>query len=380
MPTLRKIGNILSYSIIFIFAIIAIVRLYPFNLTLTEILSGAYDDWCMYINTALDIKHNGLLISEAKGDYDYPNGFFYSYFIGLCFVIFGENPIPVYILQSCLLGITVAIVFWTYRDKMKLKTSIYFIITLFVFALLDVNKYYSFRFLSENLVIFTIALFFYCFIKGIENKKTGLLLSSALFLGLSILTRPNLFPVGVIIFMAICFWTYKGKIKFSNLFWFLILLFSSVSLLALRNKLVSGNFTFFPVNSFAFFKAFFFNPDAMLEHIFKKFLFCVGYLPAIVPEFNWRPHWTLMWIIYFAYLFFRFKEKRKFEIWESVSHIFIFTYFGILVFVIDMNLLTVYGFRYIIPANFVVLVFVFLGLEKIFEIIQLQFVASSSRR
>jgi len=365
MLTVRKLGNILAYSFIFIFAGIALIRLYPFDLSLTEILSGAYDDWCMYINTALDIKRNGLLISSAKGDYDYPNGFFYNYFVAFCFLIFGENPVPVYILQSCLLGITIAIVFWTYRDKMNPKTSILFIVMLFIFALLDVNKYYTFRFLSENLVLFTLAMFFYCFIKGIENKKYGLLISSALFLGLSVLTRPNLFPIAILILLAICFWSIKGKIKFTSALFFLLILFSSISLLAFRNKLVSGNWTFFPVNSFTFFKEFFFHPDNMLVHMFKKFLFCVGYLPAIVATFHWRVHWTIMWILYFTYLFLRFKEKRKFEIWESVSHLFIFAYLGSLVFVIDINLLTVYGFRYVLPLNFMVLVFAFLELERI---------------
>jgi hypothetical protein len=359
----RKPADVLALSFIFIFPLIAFFQLYPFHQSLKEILGASNDDWCMYIKTALDIKHNGLLIQGVTGDYDYPNGFFYSYFVAFCFTLFGESPAPVYIFQSALLGATIAFVYVTYRNKMSPLSALLFIVTLIFFAFLDVHKYYSFRFLSENLVIFTLAVFFYYLFKGIDTKKTKCIVVSAIFLGISILTRPNLFPVGIVLFLALCFFSWRGRLSVSQLFQFFFIVCSLISLLALRNKLVSGNWTFFPINSFGYFQLYFSNPNLAFEHIYKKLLFCTGFLPFLYPAFQFRPHWILMWMVYLIYLIVRLKQREKFEVFEIISHLFIFTYFGLLVFVIDAKLLTIYGFRYVIPAIFIVLPFVFFAFD-----------------
>lgn len=362
---LLKMANALAVLFIFIFPIVTFFQLYPFQQSLADILNASNDDWCLYINTALDIKHNGLLIHNVKGDYDYPNGFFYSYFVAFCFSLFGENPAPVYILQSALLGCTIALVYNSFKTKMSPLSGLLLIVTLIVFAFLDVHNYYTFRLLSENLVIFTLVLFFYFLFKGLENSKRKPILVSAVFLGLSILTRPNLFPVGIVLAIVLCFLSFKGKITFPNLILFLVLASAVISLLALRNKLVSGHFTFFPVNSFGFFQSYFLHPNILFEDMYKKFMFCIGFLQVLYPSYHFRPHWVVMWLAYLIYWVIKLKQKEKFEVWEIISHLFILTYFGLLVFVIDTKLIVVYGFRYIIPALFFVLPFVFIGFDKL---------------
>lgn len=363
IKSLRKAADILAGAFVFIFPLITFIQLYPFHQSLQDILLASDDDWCLYITTALDIKHHGLLISSVQGDYDYPNGFFYSYFVAFCFTLFGESPAPVYIVQAFLLGATIALVYNTFKSKMSALAGLLFISTLIVFAFLDVHKYYTFRFLSENLVIFTLALFFYFLKKGLEKMKTEHFGFSAIFLGLSTLTRPNLFPVALVFFLALCFLAWRGKIQYRSLIIFYIMASGVICLLALRNILVSGHLTFFPVSSLGFFRSYLFHPIMTLELVFKKLLFCTGFLPVLDPSYNFRPHWILMWIAYLYYLLTKLKVKGKLTSFEIITHLFIFSYFGLLIFVIQAELLTIYGFRYVFPGVFIVLPYVFLEFD-----------------
>ena len=361
----KRTNDLLACSLILIFGMIAAIRLYPYQNELAEILNGPLDDWKMYAQTALDIHSNGLSIPSVNGDYDYPNGFLYNYFLAICFSIFGTNTTPIYIIQSCFVGLSIFVAYKTFREHMRPMTGMIFLIVFFLFGLLDMNKYYSFRFLSENLIILLLALFFYQTKKAIETESWLNFLSSGMFLGLGIMTRPNLFPIALLMIMIFTFYTIKKKINFSN---YSILLTSFVicsSILALRNLSVTGNMTFFPVNSFTFFKQYFTHPDLMAENIFHKLLFTGGYLSFINPVFQWRPHWTILWIIYFIYSILKIRKKENFEIWEKQMHLFILSYAAIMIFVIDTNLIGCYGFRYILPLVFTVLPFAFLSAEKV---------------
>lgn len=362
----KNTGNLLALSFILVFGLLAIIRLYPFTNELSEILNGPLDDWKMYAQTALDIKNNGLGITSQAGDYDYPNGFFYNYFLAFCFFIFGENTTPVYILQSCTLGLVIWIVYNTYKNRMLPKTGIVFISIFFVLALLDMNLHYSFRFLSENIVILSLSLFFYFLKNAFDKKKNLYFILSALSLGLSLMTRPNLLPIVIVIGLVMSIFLFQKKMSGRNYLFFISVLIASSSLIALRNVFVTGQLTFFPVNSFAFFKIYFFHPDLILTNIAHKFMFCLGYLSFINPAFQWRIHWTMIWIIYLLYLITKIRRKEKTEEWEKIIHLLILLYTGMLIFIIDTNLIGCYGFRYVIPAIFSVLPYSILFLEKFF--------------
>jgi len=359
----RRTGNILAIAIILAFGVLSLVRLYPFENSLKDILISK-DDWGNYARFALDIKHNGILIPSLHENYFAPAGFLYNYFIALCFFIFGENTVPVFIIQNLLLGFSVALIYWGFCNKMKPLTGLAFLLTLFFFALFDVSKHYSFRLLSENLAIFTISIFFYCFIKGIEKNKLSLQISAAVFMGLSILTRPNIFLFGIVLIVIVTFYFLKQKkAGMLNLILFVFFLILITSFLAIRNHFVCGSWTFLPLKDFSFEEYFFKQHGFALGHYIKKTLFCFGFLSPLEPGYQWHPHWTIMWIGYFIYLFFRVKEKRKYEIWEVTSHLFILCYYFLLLLV-DVNLGN-YGYRFLIPATFIILPFSFIALDKL---------------
>jgi FtsH-binding integral membrane protein len=110
-------------------------------------------------------------------------------------------------------------------------------------------------------------------------------------------------------------------------------------------------------------------------HYVKKVLFCFGFLNAVEPTYHWFPHWTLMWLGYFTYIFFLVRSKTKIELPEKVAHLFIFTYFASLVLVGQVEN---YGFRMLIPVNFFVLAFAFMAVDKVLPLLKKKAISSES--
>ncbi len=335
-----------------------------------------------------------------------PAGFLYNYFIALCLVIFGEKSLPIFVMQHLMLGLSVALVYWTFRDKMRSFTSLVFLCTLFVFALKDVYKNYSPLLLSENLALFTISLFFFCFVKGFEKNNLLLQLMAAILLGLSILTRPNIFTYGIVLIPLVASYYFKkGKTGFRNLLIFVFVLVLSSSFLFIRNYLLLREFYFLPSNMSTINGIIHFHPipssvdlskvdmnllytklylnKSIVNYIeyaiqkpgifsyfyFKKILFCLGYLPILLSGvYAVRLRWVIMWIGYFTYLFLHIRNREKWEIWEVAAHLYILSYYGSLIMTTTVHS---YGYRMLIPAIFFVLVFAFMALDRLwFQYIQ----------
>ncbi|MEI6851429.1 MAG: glycosyltransferase family 39 protein [Bacteroidota bacterium] len=359
----KQTGNIFAVLVVMVFGILSIVRLYPYENSLQSTIIG-YDDWCSYGQYALDIKHHGLSIPMVNEDYFMPAGFIYPYFLALCFNLFGENNIPVYIIQSLMLGFSVAIIYWTFSDKMRPLTALIFLFTLTLFALLDVSKYYTFRMLSENLTLFLVSGFFYCLKKGFTKNHLSWQLAAAALMGLSILTRPNIFPFALVLIIIVTYYYLKkGKASITPLLLFVSVLILSSSILVFRNHHITGHWTWLPVQGMSFGKGIFSFDSFSFSLIAKKTLFCLGYLPALVSSYTWRPHWMLMWAGYFAYFILRLKNFRQTELWEVTVHLFILIYYAVLLLIAPV--LGSYGFRLLIPALLLVLPFSFMAIDLI---------------
>ena len=102
--------------------------------------------------------------------------------------------------------------------------------------------------------------------------------------------------------------------------------------------------------------------EISLTHLLKKTLFCFGYLPALNKEYHLRPHWIIMWLGYFIYMFFRIKSKNKIQFWELIIQLFIIFYYGLSIIFVQIDS---YGFRAFLPANFIILAFSIIGIEKL---------------
>lgn len=395
----KRAGTILAVIFIAVFFVLSLTRNYDFK-SFESILNDVGNDWGTYARCALDIKDNGLLMPSAKTAYCSPAGFLYNYFIALCLMIFGEKSLPIFVVQHLMLGLSVALIYWTFRDKMKGLIGLAFLCTLFFFALKDVYKNYTPLLLSENLALFTVALFFFCFVKGFEKDNIFLQFASAVLVGLSILTRPNIFVYGIALLPLVAsYYVKRGGRGYRNLLIFVLALIIGSSFLGIRNYLLLKQFIFLPtnmssidglrnfhpipvsvdlskatenllyaklhidkmiVNYAEYIKQ---EPDLFFQFYFKKILFCLGYLPILLPGAQApRLRWMAMWTGYFAYLFLHIKNREKWEMWEVSVHLYILCYYGTLVMTTTVHN---YGFRMLIPGIFFVLVFAFIALDKL---------------
>jgi len=394
----KSTGNILAILVVVIFLALALVRLYPYENNLqTYLKTETGNDWLAYTEFGLDIARNGILLPAVASSYNVPAGFLYNYFVALCFIIFGESLIPIYIIQHIMMGLAVALIYWTFRDKMNGLTGIMFLGVIFIFTLLDAGKYYVVRVLSENLMFFTISLFFFCFIRGIEKKNIKLQLFSAFLMGTIVLTRPETILFAAALILVVSLFYFQKRLKgFTYLVLFITIMALGMSFLGIRNRLACGEWEFLPKGKGAFRQQGYPIPPSIdlskidtnplyarlnigsnispyleymrqepllfFEYLFKKVLFSFGFLSILVPYFRWRPHWTLMWIGYFIYLFLRIRERKKFEMWEIVVHVYILCHMSILILYTNIGS---YGFRRFISVTNFVLLFSFLALDKV---------------
>jgi len=336
----------------------SIFRSLYFGSDLTEVLKGV-DDWSRYAKQGLDIKNNGLLISSIEDNYNGPGGFLYNYFVAFLFFIFGYSLAPIYTIQTLLLGLSVAFIFWTFKDLMKKKTQIIFLCSLFAFATLDVFHHYCHVLLSENLGLFLFSTFIYSFYKsindlpGIIQKRTTILIIAAT------LVRPNLVPL-LVLYIGILFLLKsrkKSPISFS-LSPHLIIVLIGVLIIPTRNFIQTGSWTILPTEG---------TSDSQYqiitsrpEYFLKKIAFCFGYLSYLAPEYKVRFHWIVMWFGYFIYFANQLKKIRQTKLSEISIHVFIVTY---LVFSIVFITVHSYGYRSMLLINFIVLSFSILGFE-----------------
>ena len=345
--------------ILFFFVLIPFVRLYTIPHTAYSSSPGT-DDWDFYLRNALEIKNGGLLIPSFKDAYGYPGGFFYNYFVAACFTVFGTHVKLVYCIQSILLGCSVVLIFLAFRERMQTRIRYLFLVSLFVFALLDVSSNYSMKLLSENLAVFTISGFVYFLLKGISTGKTIHQLLAVLLLVVSVLTRPALQPYGVLfaLLLMLYFFIYKRRERMKA-FSLLIILLVGISALAIRNYIVCGKFIFLP--AYGMNESFSQINQLSFSFLVKKVLFMFGYLSALAPEYRIRPHWILMWIGYITYVVLMIRS-RKYNLSEVPLHLFILVFCGFTIFFVTVDS---YGFRSFIPVTFVILPFSFIAVNNI---------------
>lgn len=270
------------------------VKLSTGFVALEELLVGV-DDWNRYARHALDIKYNGWLIPSVNQVYNGPGGFLYNYFLALVFTIFGDQTLPVYVIQGILLSISFVLIFKAFEKLFKGSEQIVFAAILSVAVILDFTLNYTVILLSENLGI----IFFSWGIYLLSRDRTNLLFY--VVAGLAILTRPNLLPIFAIIIVFrllgnIRSFSRKVVIKLITGGGVLILI---LGVLPARNYLITGEIRVMPVEGMS---------DGLnqllsgnITYFFDKILFCIGFLRSLMPEYMTRPHWILMWGGYILY-------------------------------------------------------------------------------
>lgn len=336
-----------------LFLLVSAYRAYPYVDNVNDANSTG-DDWLVYKKNALSILHDGPSMPTVNRNYHLPGGFLYNYFLAAVFALLGENSAYVYLLQAAMLAVAVGLTTFAFRPVLPPNIAAIYFLALSVGAFVDMFVFYTFRLLSENLVILLLPVFYLLIVATFRRKSIALALLAGITMGLCALTRQNLFLIGPAT-AGLLFLYLRGQPR-RALFGLIFLLgFGLVfSLLPLRNYTVTGEFSV-PVIWYAAQRLTSdvqVNEPLTLLSLGKKVLFCAGITTVMkLPFYYLKPHWLVIWIGAFIYGW-RLLKRRKAEFWEAFAIVFVLMYLGPLFFVPGLS---VYGVRTIIPVMPIVL-------------------------
>jgi hypothetical protein len=334
--------------LLLVFVLLSCYRAYPYVDDVNEANSGR-DDWISYKMNALSVLHDGLSMPAVKHNYHLPGGFLYNYFLAGLFALFGENSAYVYLFQAGLLALAVGLTAIAFKPLLPGTTAAIYFWALALGAFLDVFWFYTFRLLSENLVLFLLPIFYLLILKTVKRESTSLASFAGVALGLCVLCRQNLILLGpgitVLLFIYLKGRPRRALISLSFLVWAGL----TFSLLPLRNYAVTGEISV-PVIHYSAQRLTSnveINEPITPASIAGKILFCAGITTAMgLPLYYLKPHWLVMWIAALIYSW-RLLKSRRLEFWQAFAFVFILVYLTPLLGVPGISN---YGVRMVVPV------------------------------
>jgi hypothetical protein len=237
-------------------------------------------------------------------------------------------------------------------------TTIYFAaLALFVFV--DVFCLYTFRLLSENLVIFLLPIFFLLVFRAFERESLWLSAWAGVVCGLCVLCRPNLILLSPA--TAALLFLYGKRISHRIMSGLTLLAGFCLTfvLLPLRNYAITRQMSISAITYRGDWLVPKLNLTAPLSlaklaqaistgfgFYARRILFCMGFTFVELPIYWLRPHWIIMWVGVLGFLW-RAVKKRRLEFWEALALSFILVYLGPLIAVAHIYN---YGVRMIVPV------------------------------
>lgn len=315
------------------------------------------DDWTHYHKHAVDVLENGLSIPSLPKAYTTPAGFLYIYSVAFIYRLFGVNPGAVYLAQSALLGFSVWLLFLAFGRGLSPSGKTALLCMLVVYAFFDVQRPYTGRLLSENLAIWEVALFFNLLLWGYADNRSWARVASLAWLGVLYLTRPNFLPFAAACPIWLGIWHHgRGKAPYWEFALGLILMFFIVNLMGLRNYMAAGHWSVIP--PLAWNQAvdvhlptpwyWLSHPGEVAWSMVIRTLYAAGFMPLLVKEFSYRPHWWVLWLACLIVAVKRWRQTKPFSLEEKGLMLYIITVMGPIILV---GYLTGYGFRFLVPVT-----------------------------
>ena len=140
----------------------------------------------------------------------------------------------------------------------------------------------------------------------------------------------------------------------------LLLLFSGISILGIRNYLLTGTWILLPSEGSSDSWKQLLSLD--FEILYKKSLFALGFLSQLNPEYYPRPHWFLLILLYFTYLYNRLKNWKSIPYSEILFNVFIVSFYVLTILFVTVDS---YGFRAFLPIQFMLIAVSFLSVKKL---------------
>ncbi|HEY6232597.1 MAG TPA: glycosyltransferase family 39 protein [Pyrinomonadaceae bacterium] len=334
----------------------AIYRAYPFNDNVNPTISAG-NDWLTYKENALSILRDGLAMPKVSGNYTRPGGFLYNYFVAAVFGLTGVNSTHVYLVQTALLGFSVGLMALAFRPFLSQAIAAFYFLLLAGLFFLEVFCVYTFRLLSENLVILLLALFCLLAVQTMIKKSFAISALAGATAGLCALCRPNLVLLPLVVTALFAIYL-KGKARLAIPAIFLVCALLVFALLPLRNYVVTKQASLSAItytrdwerpevdlSTPITFKKITSAISATVVLYGKRVLFCFGLTFFYLPVHWLRPHWIIIWAG--AFLFCgRAWKRRRLEFWQAFTITFVGVYLGPLIAVAQIHN---YGVRMIVP-------------------------------
>ena len=370
LATIGSVRGILIAAAVFtaLLMAIAIYRAYPFNDNVNSTISAG-NDWLTYKENALSILRDGLAMPKVSGNYTRPGGFLYNYFVAAVFSLTAVNSTDVYLVQAALLGFSVGLMALAFRPFLTRAIAALYFLLLAGLYFLEVFCIYSFRLLSENLVIFLLALFCLLAVQTMIKKSFVLAALAGAAAGMCALCRPNLvlLPLVVTVLFAI-YLTGKARLTIPAIF--IVAALVVFALLPLRNYVVTKQASLSAItytrdwerpmvdlSTPITFKKIASAISATIVLYGKRVLFCFGFTFIYLPIHWLRPHWIIIWAGAFLFCWQAWK-RRRLEFWQAFTIAFVAMYLGPLIAVAQIYN---YGVRMIVPVLPVLLVMAVAG-------------------
>ncbi|HEX6512683.1 MAG TPA: hypothetical protein VF157_10315, partial [Chloroflexota bacterium] len=203
------------------------------------------DDWLTYEGQARDVLAHGWLMNGGaplfQGRPFYYQSF-YSYFLALAHLLTGPDFGGIIFFHSLFLGVTAVCILLIGLELFGWRAGIIGLL-LFVWLVQAEFRGFTDLLLSENLVYPLIAGAICLFIRQLRTKSKLELALSALLLGFAIDTRASILPFAALPLLALLRdLRWKGALGFAGM------CAAGLSVVGLRNELVSGKFAVLPTS------------------------------------------------------------------------------------------------------------------------------------
>ena len=323
LVALGSVRRILIATAVFTALLLAVAawRAYPFNDNVNATISAG-NDWLTYKENALSILRDGLTLPRVSGNYTRSGGFLYNYFVAAVFGLTGINSTHIYLVQAVLLGFSVGMMALAFRPFLsRAITAVYFLL-LAGLCFVEVFCIYTFRLLSENLVIFLLSLFCLLAVQTMTRRSLAIAALAGVVAGACALCRLNLvlLPLGVAGLFAVYL---RGKARVAVPAIFLAGAVIVFALLPLRDYVVTHEASLSAITYTRDWERpkVDLSPPMTFEKIAaaisatvvlysKRVAFCFGLTFFYLPVHWLRPHWIIIWAGAFLFCWRAWKKRR----------------------------------------------------------------------
>ena len=312
-------------------------------------LSPSGDDWWSYHHFAVSVLNGGMSMPAVQGPYTRPGGFGYVYFVAAVYAFFGVRSQAVYLIQTFLLALSVLGFIHAFRRRLTPFYLLAYGLLVIVFFYLDHFRFYTFRLLSENLLIFLLAPLFIAFERLLSNGSRLAAAATGLLAGACFLVRPNtlfLAPAWALLL----FYRKRDRRTIINGAILIAGVVVMAGLILWRDYAATAAFGLRVVTT----RQDWLHPSSIggaFPFYGRRILYVLGYLHGLVPEFGSLWYWYAAWAGVLLLVGWSLRNRRIDDL-DLAALVFLSAYFGPLIAVADI---TNYGIRMLTPAMPIVL-------------------------